>query len=195
MTVFNYKSGYVRKLEISFISSLCLVILLFYFSPVLRKKRASVKYNNYPELIIIDIPQTRQNRLRIPKPSEPIIPVAADEIDFLSDIKITADSTLNTSFDEIGAALGITSNLPFQPRQILEVLPENVAKSVKGEIVFSLLIGQDGKVKRQKLISNTTNCRDCLNSVLAAVTKSRWQPIKLRGEKTEYWIRKAYIFD
>ncbi|NOG44783.1 MAG: hypothetical protein HND50_06095 [Calditrichaeota bacterium] len=51
------------------------------------------------------------------------------------------------------------------------------------------------KSEEAELIANTTGCANCLESVKLAVTKSRWQPVKLQGEKIEYWIRKAYIFD
>ncbi len=195
MNRFNYKSGYLKKLEISFSAALGILILLFYFSPKLVSKTSRDQQNKYPELIIIDIPPTTQNKSQIPKPAKPTIPVASEEIDFLSDVMINSDSSSPISFEEIKTIPKNASDLPIQPRQILEVLPGKVSEDVKGKIVLNLLIGWDGKVKDQKLLSNTTKCKDCLNSVLVAVTKSRWQPVKVQGEKVEYWIRKAYIFD
>jgi hypothetical protein len=195
MSHFNYKYDYSKKLELGFIISLSILIIFFYFSSDFQMTISEVQQHKYPQLIIIDVPPTRQNKPQIPKPVKPIIPIASEEIDFLSDVIIKSDSSSRIAFDEIGTIPKNASDLPVQPRQILEVLPKNVAKEVKGEIVFSLLIGWDGRVKNQKLISNTTNCSDCLTSVLAAVTKSQWQPVKFQGKKTEYWIRKAYIFE
>ncbi len=84
--------------------------------------------------------------------------------------------------------------LPFMPRQTLEVLPQKV-EDVKGMIVLALKIGLDGNVKDNKVILNTVNSADCLKYVLEAAYKSKWEKIKMEGQQIEYWIEKTYRFN
>ncbi len=86
------------------------------------------------------------------------------------------------------------SALPFPPRQVLEVIPKKV-DGAEGVIKLSVLVGIDGKVKQYKILNNTTESQICLNSVVEAVNKSKWQPVLLEGEKVEYWIEKTYTFN
>ncbi len=84
--------------------------------------------------------------------------------------------------------------LPFMPRQVLEVIPENV-DGANGEIVLLLKIGTEGTVKEHKIIFNTTNDSQVLNHVLEAAYKSRWEKIKMDGRQIEYWIEKTYKYN
>jgi len=85
-------------------------------------------------------------------------------------------------------------SLPFVPKQILEVLPQNV-DGEKGEILLLLKIGKDGYVKEHKVIMNTVNDPIGLKNVLEAAYKSRWEKIKIEETQIEYWIEKKYIFN
>lgn len=94
-----------------------------------------------------------------------------------------------------GSGWGVGYNaLPFIPRQILEVLPQNV-EGAKGEIILMLKISVDGSVKEHKVIYNTTDDQLCLKNTLEAAYKSRWEKIKMEGTKIEYWIEKTYKFN
>lgn len=84
--------------------------------------------------------------------------------------------------------------LPFVPRQILEVVPQNV-EGVKGTIILILKIGTDGLVKEDKIIYNTTNNAECLKNTIDAAYKSRWEQIKMEGKQIQYWIEKTYKFN
>lgn len=99
--------------------------------------------------------------------------------------------------DGVGSGTGtgkVYQSLPFVPRQILEVFPDNKNES-KGYIILALRIGTDGNVQEHKVVINTMNDTDLLSKVLDAANKSRWQPVKMEGEKVEYWIEKTYRFD
>ena len=119
------------------------------------------------------------------------------------------DSLLNSggsglglgSGDGIGGGIGDGSgsesgylSLPFVPRQILEVVPQNV-EGVKGTIILVLKIGTDGFVKEDKIIYNTTNNFECLKNTIDAAYKSRWEQIKIEGKQILYWIEKTYKFN
>ena len=95
--------------------------------------------------------------------------------------------------DGSGWGVGYRS-LPFVPRQILEVLPQNV-NGEKGEILLLLKIGKDGLVKEHKVIINTVNDPMGLKNVLEAAHKSRWEKIKIEGSQIEYWVEKKYRYD
>jgi hypothetical protein len=95
--------------------------------------------------------------------------------------------------DGSGSGSGYLS-LPFVPRQILEVVPQNV-EGVKGTIILVLKIGTDGFVKEDKIIYNTTNNSECLKNTIDAAYKSRWEQIKIEGKQIQYWIEKTYKFN
>jgi len=84
--------------------------------------------------------------------------------------------------------------LPFIPRQILEVLPQNV-EGEKGEILLLLKIGKDGFVKEHKVIINTIEGPNGLKNVLEAAYRSRWEKLKIEGSQIEYWVEKKYRFN
>ena len=190
----TYKSTYKKNLEIGFSASLLLFCFMFYFI----RGNYTIGYNpknvELPVIVILDIPQTNQV-LSKPKPQQPIIASYFEEVEYLEDVTIKMDSTFQL------AAVGhdiITMNsndLPLQPRQILEVLPQKTAQDVNGVIKLSLLIDAKGHVKQNKILTNTTASPECLENVLFAAQKSRWQPIQYNGRKVEYWIEKSYIFE
>ncbi|MCL6098635.1 MAG: hypothetical protein M1391_08675 [Bacteroidetes bacterium] len=94
-----------------------------------------------------------------------------------------------------GSGLGKDyTHLPFVPRQILEVIPQNV-EGANGEIVLLLKIGIDGIVKEHKIVMNTTGDNTVLKHVLDAAYKSRWEKIKMEGRQVEYWIEKTYRYN
>ncbi len=84
--------------------------------------------------------------------------------------------------------------LPFMPRQILEVIPQNV-EGTNGEIVLLLKIGIDGIVKEHKVVMNTTGDSEVLKHVLEVAYKSRWEKIKMDSRQIEYWIEKTYRYN
>jgi hypothetical protein len=193
---YNYdKSNYAKNLQTALVISLLFFTLFFYISPRLPHLTASNRKDGLPKLILVDIPITRQNSKPKPKPAKPIIPVPSDEADALIDVEIMQEQTIDLSGIDLDAAPTALRNLPFVPRQILEVLPEKPNGEAKGIIVLALRIGLDGSVLEQKVVSNTTHCFDCLDKVIAAARKSRWQTIEFHGQKTEYWIEKTYTFN
>ncbi|MCX6169668.1 MAG: energy transducer TonB [Ignavibacteriales bacterium] len=95
--------------------------------------------------------------------------------------------------DGSGDGIGYKS-LPFVPRQILEVVPQNT-DGVKGTIILVLKIGTDGFVKEHKVIYNTSGDESCLMNTVDAAYKSRWEPVKIEGRQVQYWIEKTYKFN
>ncbi len=184
-----------QKLETAFIFSLLICIAFFYFMPVKIQERTIPEEYTAPVIKIINIPRTVQITLkRPPKPSLPVIPVAAEEDEILEEVKVNlkVDPSLQGIDDGIP---DVITKLPYIPRQVVEVFPKKCEAVVFGTIVLALRIGKDGKVKDYKVKENTTKSDACLQSVIKAAKKSQWEPILLKNTRVEYWIDKKYVFE
>lgn len=192
----SYKSGYKKRLEVSIITSLFGLMILFYMYPEFIADIFILPEVPGPEVVVINIPQTIQrNAKRPPRPATPAIPVPSEDIAILDDITleieriedlIAPDKVFNP--DEL-------EGLPYLPRQVLEVLPGKSTDNPTGEIMLSLHIDKNGKVIDHKVLKNTTQSQTCLQSVVKAVYSSRWQPVVIDSTKYEYWIYKSYHFE
>ncbi|MEJ2617489.1 MAG: hypothetical protein P8Z35_21225 [Ignavibacteriaceae bacterium] len=136
-----------------------------------------------------------------PKPHEPkvVIPNVIDDPEILPDVKIidsgeTEGTGEGKSFIASNNSGIDAPQLPFIPKQILEVLPDNNEGDISGYIDLRLKIGTDGKVIEHKVIANTTGSNKYLQSVIVAAYKSRWEPIKIDNNKIDYWVEKTYTF-
>ena len=174
---------------------------VFVFSP------HSTTTEEYQSLLftINDIaPNTAQKNIKNPKPPEPkiLLPDVVDEPEILPDEEIVSQTkaeesgngTNTSAISGRGTALNMPE-LPFVPRQILEVLPQNVDKDAKGFVELSLKIGTDGHVIEHKIIDNTTGSQQVLQSVITAAYKSKWEPVKINNNKIVYWVEKTYSFN
>lgn len=186
------KRGYKQVLEYSFIFSLILLITLFYFSQ--RQTNYEQANSNYvvPEMKIIQIPRTVQRAQPPPKPLKPVIPVSADELDILSEVVIEAEKTDDIAFGYLDGSIEEKLDFSMMPRQIVEVVPDLDDEEVNGLIVLSLQIGIDGKIINYKVVTNTTNSAHCLQEVISAARRSKWQPAILDSKPVEFWIEKTY---
>jgi hypothetical protein len=196
------RKEYKLRFEISLISSLLLCIFLFLFFPDVSPPLKRPPVYQSVLITINDITQnTVQSVTLNPKPHEPkvIIPNVIDEPEILPDVKII-DSGQTEGVGE-GESIIASNNsgidapqLPFIPKQILEVLPDNNQGDISGYIDLRLKIGTDGKVIEHKVIANTTGSSKYLLSVIVAAYKSRWEPIKIDNTKIDYWVEKTYTF-
>ncbi|NOX89949.1 MAG: hypothetical protein GXO77_13070 [Calditrichaeota bacterium] len=189
------KWNYYKRLEISLIVTLAFFILLFWALPRIGRLPGKLPEITFPQIEVLEIPRTVQKMRRAsPPPVRPSIPVAGDEIEILDEIPLEALS--NTSPEgEVTSGVPLSEDdLPFIPRQTIEVLPRIEDLNVKGEVVLKLLIDTTGKMKNYRLISNTTKNPLVEKRVLDAARKSRWEVIHLNNNKVEYWITKTYSF-
>ncbi len=197
------KKEYRLHFEISLISSLLLCIFLFLFFPgISPPSNPSPVYQSFL-ITLNDLTQnTVQSKISNSKPPEPkiFIPDIVDEPEILPDEKIISSGKSENSGNGIGSSNISVKNgldapeLPFVPKQILEVLPNSNNDDITGFIDIRLKIGTDGKVIEHKVIENTTGSKQYLQSVIAAAYKSRWEPIKINNNKIVYWVEKTYTF-
>lgn len=199
------KSEYKLVIKLSLIASLLFCILLFLFFPnIAPPSPAPMEYQSLLFTIGDVAPNTAQKNIKSPKPPVPkiFIPDIVDEPEILPDEDIVSQTKTeesgsgknNSNASGSGNALE-APELPFAPRQILEVLPKNIDKNAKGFVELSLKIGTDGHVIEHKIIDNTTGSQQILQSVITAAYKSKWEPIKIDNSKIVYWVEKTYRFN
>jgi len=189
------KIKYQKQLEFSFVISLLLMIILFYAGAGFVPERNQPEFISHPEIIVIQIPRTVQKvQKRIPKPILPRIPVPSDELELLEEVELKLDSTFSRDHSRLFEGAYLSDDLPYLPRQILEVLPKR-EENVSGRITLSVRVGTSGYFVDYRVIENTTNSQSCLENVIEAAKKSRWEPILLGSQKVEYWINKTYRFE
>lgn len=190
-----YKSGYKKRLELSLILSLTILISLFYLFPIFISGSFMLPEVPAPRIIVIDIPQTIQHYAkRPPQPTRPAILMPSEDMKILDDIPIEFDDSQDLITPGKVFNPDELEGLPYMPRQVLEVLPEKTEDNPKGEILLSLHIDKNGKVKAHKVISNTTQSEICLEHVINAAYHSSWQPVIIDTSIYEYWIYKSYQF-
>ena len=189
----TFKSNYHKKLEISFIAILLIMITLFYFGNMKIRLHTQPQPLNSPIVTkVVVVPRTRQVlRKRLIKPVRPVIPVPADEPDLLEEVTIPEESvTIHLDNSEVSRS-GVT----VPPRQILESIPRKPKLPVKGSIELSIKIGADGQLKTYKILRDDTGCTECLYNILEALHKSRWSAALVNGQPIEYWLTKTYVFN
>ena len=197
------KNEYRINFKLSLISSLSVCILLFLFFPYIAPPSPPpVEYQSLLFTINDLAPNTKQDNIVNTKPQEPKIftPGIIDEPEILPDEEVVSitkkENNGKGNFNVPGKGARLDAPLlPFIPRHILEVLPQNVDENVKGLIEIELKIGTDGKVIKHKVIVNTTDSQKCLQSVITAAYKSKWKPVKIKDNNIVYWVEKTYRFN
>lgn len=184
------------RLEFSIVLVLFFFIVLFWALPKIGPM--SVKLPSLPShrIQMIEIPRTIQKiRQQAPPPVRPSVPVPSDDIEMLDEIPLKSSTSTLSGKGQINPNVPLSEdNLPYIPRQIIEVLPQVSDLKVHGEVTLKLLIGTNGKMKDYKVLSNTTGNPLCLKRVIDAARKSRWEVIHLNENKVEYWLTKQYKF-
>jgi hypothetical protein len=186
-------SDYKQKIEVCLIISISIIIIVFYFFPVFEELKEPLDYY-VPTIIVEQIPRTIQKKKKPPRPSKPFIPVKALEIELLDDVII---DSIALTFSDTTFFLDFSKGIPldYKPRQILEVIPENIDSDIKGEIILLLKIGINGSMIDYRVVSNTINIELALTNALNAAKKSKWEAALVGDKPVEYWIEKIYKFN
>lgn len=196
----EYKLNYKLALIASLITSICLFLFFPHIAP---PAPPPAEYQTLLFTINDLAPNSTQKNVANSKPQAPkiFVPDLTDEPEVLPDAEIvtaktkaTAGGNNNSTATGNGSTLDLPQ-LPYVPRQILEVLPKNVDENTKGYVEIKLKIGTDGKVLEYRIIANTISSHQCLEKVVAAAYKSRWEPVKIDNNKIVYWVNKTYNFN
>ncbi|MCK5146571.1 energy transducer TonB [bacterium] len=196
-----FKTGknYIKRLEIGFIGSLLLVTMIFITWKKLEHNTI-LKKNVLSELVVEDIPQTKQ-MLRTAAPKLPTIPVASEDeslpddetIDF-TDLDIAAeppppppppsDSDMDVmfvAFDEPPKPVG-----GFAAIKRSVIYPEIAQKAgIEGTVVLNLRISSSGSIDEIRIVQSIFEALD--KAAEAAVRSVKWLPAKQREEPVAVW--------
>ncbi len=197
----NETAYYQRNLLISIIISEILVILAFVLSPKEIFTNRKISFDE-PVILINEIPQTTQSMNHQALPPAPEVPPVyiTDEPDAYETL---GDVSLTQGMEEKGdeSSNDITGHGSVQyarsaPRLLYEVVPAGGDEDdYHGRLQVSLKINPDGKVIDHRILFNSLDCADCLNNLIKAAYKSKWEPAAVNGKNEDYWVVKSYTFN
>ncbi len=198
MEKFRYHKGYSVHFKISLIISEIIFILLFLFTPSLpSKKNRMISLDEISTAEIIPPTIIKHNPISL-KPALPEIKIANVIIEdfFLEDVNLYKNEN-HSPVANLENNINNKTNplLNSIPRQILEVLPQQIDGEFHGSITLKLKINENGKVDDYKILTSDINCNKCINKVLEAAYESIWEPALIKGKTIEYWIEKTYNFN
>ena len=175
-----------------------LIISAFVFSPGKISHRKIVS-DNEPILLFDEIPQTVQNQtVKRHKPKNPQIYIS-DEVEafeLLEDVNISINtSDQNDNNSSVSNDQSNVETMHSVPRLIFEVIPADGNNEFKGKLQLSLKINKKGQVVDHLIIFNSLDCTNCLNDVIKAAYKSKWEPAFVNGTNTDFWVIKSYSFN
>ena len=196
--IFNHRLHIKRDLLIAIVISELLCIAAFLLSP--SSGRSAVIINHTEPIILIDNiqPTTQLPIVEKTKPTVPVIFIAdlIDEPELLDDVEIAAatskEEDSDTSEDVVVLETGSYSSAP---RITFEVLPDEKGDDISGSLNLSLQIGKAGNVISHKVLFNTLECENCMDKIISAVYRSKWQPAITNGIEVDYWVEKSYVFN
>lgn len=205
MSKVETKYRYSRNIKLSLIASLIIIIICFEYFPDFNLREKKILFTGMNITSFENIPVTTQNypASLFSKPKTPAIIYTQSlvEPEMLNDVAINIpDELSDKNFNDLkitGLKKGSNDQieqLPFKPRQIFEVVPQK-NEDVNGTISLSLKIDTLGKVINYIILKSTIDNRNCLNNVISAASKSRWQPAEINGKKVEFWVEKSYTFN
>jgi hypothetical protein len=194
---FKHRLHIKRDLLIAVIISELLCISAFLLSPNPSRSDDTLLYSE-PIILINNIqPTTQLPEVETKKPNAPLIYIAdlIEEPELLDDVVIAAVTSKEEDSDASeDVALLETGFYSSAPRLTLEVLPDEKEDQISGSLNLSLKIGKDGKVISHKVIFSTLECENCMDKILSAVYRSKWQPALTNGIEVDYWVEKSYVF-
>ncbi|RMF69347.1 MAG: energy transducer TonB [Calditrichaeota bacterium] len=193
---------YRKALELGFIASLFLMLVLFHGLPAIDMTPKDVKAKDI-EIKVEDIPQTEQIK-KAPPPPRPTIPIPTESEDVPEDLTIESteldlseippppgppmeDSYETYQFipyDEAPVPIGgyavIQRNLKY---------PEIARKAgIEAYVVVGVLIDEHGKCVKTQILKSSGQKLGFEEAARQAVMTVRWKPAKQRDRAVKVWV-------
>jgi hypothetical protein len=192
------KIHYKRNILISIILSEILIISAFVFSPGGSLPDRKIIYDE-PLILFDEIPRTIQSLpAQVQRPEIPsiYIPEEVEAFELLQDVNLKSEvSDQNVKTPSEFADQSNIRPVMSAPRLIFEVVPAYEDNEFKGSLQLSLKINEKGRVIGHRIISNSLDCSDCLNDIIKAAYRSKWEPAIVNGKFADYWVVKSYVFN
>lgn len=193
MKVLDLKKSRELHLRVSFLLSLLIFILLFYFRP---------HYSPHPFVIEDIIGSTKiipTNPIVNPVIPEPLprprIPIPSDNPDEIENAIIPTDSTLFERFGEHNPneipAPGTFIACESYPKLIFAPEPKypSIAKAagIEGKVFLQIFVGKDGKPKKI-FVAKSEVTADCDSVALKTAWNFRFSPAMQRDKPVGVWV-------
>ena len=196
----DLKRRYKRTLELSFVLSLSLLIVLFYsFKRFNTSAILDISYE--PPTTVLDIPITKIEKTR-PRPNLPKIPVEAEEDELLDDVTITdTDFDFTQSLGEAPVApeseldiheFWAVSEQPQLIKKSIPVYPDLAIKAgIEGQVVTKILIDEQGNAARVEILKSIPMLDE---AAVTAARKCQFKPGKQRDRYVKVWMSVPFEF-
>ncbi len=194
----NDRTYYKRNILVSVIISEILVISAFVLFPGEKLQHREILVSD-PVIKFDEIPQTIQSS------AKPALPPDTPPINIIEEIDAfeTLDNVTIMQGNEEQPGESFTENKDVNnikyvrsaPRLLYEVVPADVKDELHGRLQISLKINQDGRVTGHRILYNSLDCSECLNDLINAAYKSKWEPAAVNGRNESYWVVKSYSFN
>jgi len=196
--IYTHRLHNRRNLLIAIIISETLCIAAFLFSPKSSGIASTIKYTE-PIILINNIqPTTQLPKMEKIKPTAPVIVIVdeTEETEILDDVIVASifskeeDSDAQEDISELESG-----NISTAPRLTFEVLPEEKDDKISGSLNLFLKIDTTGKVISHKVLFSSIECGNCMDKIINAVYRSKWQPALSHGIEVDYLVEKSYVFN
>lgn len=194
----TYDTEYKLTFRKSLAIALFIIITLFQAFPVFERRK-----DNYPEAIHINIlvenmPVTRQNRYR-PPPPKPAVPIPTDD-ELVPEDETIVETNLNVSpIASQGMEAGFGVAAIIAPRLIDEVFPEypekDYKKGVTGTVKLHVHVDAKGRVIDVVVLENTTQSEACADAARKAAFRTRYLPARQGAVSIASWTIRYFRFD
>ncbi len=161
--------------------------------PVQNEKHDTSRTYNRDTVSAYKLPEDVRRNLRIDNPNPNENSKSTDQ-----NLKISKEPPVEKESSPGGSASmdqHTTSLIKSEPRLIFEVVPSEGENKYNGKLELSLKINENGQVVDHRILSNSLDCTDCLNAIIQAAYKSKWEPAIVDGKKSDYWVVKSYTFN
>ena len=195
----NDRTYYKSNILIAVIISEILVISAFILFPRISAPDNKIILSD-PVILFGDVPPTTQSSAKQVPSSPEIPPVHIPEdinaFETLDDVAIVQGALDNSEKSAAGyRAENSIQQERSAPRLLYDVVPAGGEDDFHGRLQLSLKINENGKVIDHRILYNSLNCTDCLDDLIKAAYKSKWEPADVNGKSEIYWVVKSYSFN
>ncbi len=195
----HYESEYQKIIKIALIIVIVSIILVLQLFPMLKPHQIEDQIIHL-NIIVEDIPLTRQTSFR-PPPPKPAVPIPSEEETVPEDETIEqTDLKLDLySTSPAGETGGFGSPSIIPPRPIAETIPEypkvDYKNGVTGKVKLHIHVDKAGKVIDVVVLENTTNSKRCEDAAIAAAYQCRYIPARQGNKNVNSWMTRTITYE